>query len=66
MLIQAENIEAEACMVIDDMPDNLRMAQALHAKTALIDEQTDDTWDYCSPDLISLSQLIRSQESGGQ
>jgi putative hydrolase of the HAD superfamily len=63
MLIEAEGVEPERTLVVDDMADNLAVATELSCKTVWIthkhDPQTNEgRWDYHVPSFHSLPDMF--------
>jgi len=60
LLIENEGCEPERTLVVDDMPDNLRVARELGCKTVWIShDEASHEWDYRIPTFHPLPDMIQ-------
>ena len=59
MLVDIENVPARRVLVVDDMPDNLAVAQELGSSAAWVSKSTKENgWDYHTTTLHHLPEAI--------
>ncbi len=57
-LIEAEGATPARTLVVDDMPDNLRVARSIGCRTVLIHHEPDGRWDYHIPRFHDLPDAL--------
>jgi len=61
-LIETEKAVPERTLVVDDMAENLQVAQALGCKTAWISHKEEGLWDYHIPTFHQLPEALENLE----
>ncbi len=58
LLIENEGCDPERTLVVDDMPENLRVARDLGCRTVWITHEPDGHWDYHIPHFHHLPEIL--------